>query len=155
VLVYDQGPVNFLTSVHGRVDFIQKQRNVYDRELKKYTIQEFLRYVIQDDYNQNMDGVDLQDQFRWYYRLDGKHMWRNQKWTWALYLFVINTRCVQVYIIHKMLVRVDQEKWDRSFDAKVASMLKPPTRGRAAREWVTLSEDQVENIKKEAHGLVV
>ena len=72
-----------------------------------------------DDYNLKMDGIDLQDQLRWYYRTDGKHMWRSQRWTWAMYRWVINTRVVQAYLLHVLLTKKAQELWDAELSAKI------------------------------------
>ena len=59
-----------------------------------------------------MEGVDLQDQLRWYYRLDGKKMWRARKWTWSMFMWVVNTAIVQAYLCHVMLVRAKRTVFD-------------------------------------------
>ena len=99
------------------------------------TRRQYRRLVLIDDYNHFMDGVDLQDQLRWYYRPDGKRMWRSQvkcrapttrtihahaprtqKWTWAVFLFVLNTAVVQAYITHTMILRDGIAHWDIQFN---------------------------------------
>ena len=60
-----------------------------------------------------MDGVDLHDQLRWYYRFDGKKMWRSRKCTWSMFMWVLVTAVVQGYICHLMLVRKARVKFDK------------------------------------------
>ena len=57
---------------------------------------------------------------RWYYRPDGKHMWRAKKWTISVYRFVINTAAVQGYITHLMLVRLARAEFDLMFEVWLA-----------------------------------
>jgi hypothetical protein len=75
----------------------------------------FIRLMVIHKYNKLMGGVDLQDRFRWYYRANGKHVWRARKWTLAFLTWVIDTRATQAYLMHKILATEAQEKWDNAF----------------------------------------
>ena len=91
---YDSKPVRMSTTIHPTPALREKVRRVYKDGVRTFI--KYLRLGAIDDYNKNMDGVDLQDQLRWYYRPDGKRTWHWRKWPWAVYSFVINTRVVQV-----------------------------------------------------------
>jgi len=119
---YDDKPFNMLSTAHSSVVFMMKKRKVWDYEQKCYTEIEYFRLVIVDEYNHLMDGVDLQDQLRWYYRPDGKRMWRWKRWTWAVYSWVVNTRCVNGYILHKMLVKKALVAWDAYIVDEIARL---------------------------------
>ena len=95
-----------MSTYHTKIEFNSKTRKVWDKATADYKEVEFFRLEMIDDYNHKMDGIDLQDQLRWYYRPDGKHMWRSQRWTWAMYRWVINTRVVQAYLLHVLLTKM-------------------------------------------------
>jgi len=112
--------VTLLTTAYHQVVFIEKKRKVWSHSLHAYEWISYFRLVMIDDYNHFMDGVDLQDQLRWYYRIDGKRMWRWRRWTWAVYRWLIDTRCVNAHILHTLLVKKDLTKWTDIFDSETA-----------------------------------
>jgi hypothetical protein len=57
-------------------DWVMKERRWFSGQVESR--RPYRRLALIDMYNHNMDGVDLQDQLRWYYRFDGKRMWRSQ-----------------------------------------------------------------------------
>ena len=97
-----------------------------------------------------MDGIDLQDQLRWYYRTDGKHMWRSQRWTWAMYRWVINTSVVQAYLLHVLLTKKAQKLWDAELSAKIDKEMKGPASKRRRELWTQPSRKEAEKVAKEA-----
>lgn len=50
------------------------------------------------------------------------------KWTWSLYKLIIGTRHTQAYCIHEELVRINQEKWDAKYEARVKEVMQPRQR---------------------------
>ena len=103
---YDSKPFQMMSTAHNQVGFTLKKRKVWDYEVKMYKEIEYFRLVIVDEYNHRMDGVDLQDQLRWYYRVDGKRMWRWRKWKCSiqrlckalLILNFVTDRIFEIYI---------------------------------------------------------
>ena len=92
-------------------DLVEMERKWYQRG--EVSIRKYKRLLLVHLYNKYMDGVDVQDQLRWYYRFDGKKMWRTRKWTWSMFLWVLSTAVVQAYITHLVLVRKDRVEFDR------------------------------------------
>ena len=104
ICVHDTKPVMFLSTAIDAVSLQQRKRKIMEKIDGAYTGRKvhhtYLLLSLISEYNLFMGGVDLQDRLRWYYRVNGKHMWRINKWTWALYLWVIETRCVNAFIAH-------------------------------------------------------
>ncbi len=123
VCVYDSKPVKIFSSSSDGVSMINKIRKIAEkRDDGTYTGNfvdlAYIRLSLIDEYNFYMGGVDLQDRLRWYYRVNGKHMWRSRKWTWTLYLWVIETRCVNAWIAYKLLVDEDIAEYNGWIDAR-------------------------------------
>ena len=76
VSVYDTKPVHLLTMVSDCVEWSVKRKKVWSEKEKKKTFVEFLRLNMIDDYNHNMNSVDVADQLRDVYRPD--HWMRNR-----------------------------------------------------------------------------
>ena len=117
ICVHDTKPVMFLSTAIDAVSLQQRKRKIMEKIDGAYTGRKvhhtYLLLSLISEYNLFMGGVDLQDRLRWYYRVNGKHMWRINKWTWALYLWVIETRCVNAFIAHKILVNEDMEEYEK------------------------------------------
>ena len=139
-----------MSTYHTKIEFNSKTRKVWDKATAAYKEVEFFRLEMIDDYNHKMDGIDLQDQLRWYYRTDGKHMWRSQRWTWAMYRWVINTRVVQAYLLHVLLTKKAQELWDAELSAKIDKEMKGPASKRRRELWTQRSRKEAEKVAKEA-----
>ena len=96
--VFDQKPVYFLSTTMKNITWLSMQKKVYDPNLKKLEKLTFLRTNAQDDYNNNMNGVDIADQFRGHYRKD---KWcRNNKWWMALWYWGygnVNNNALRTY----------------------------------------------------------
>jgi len=96
--VFDQKPVYFLSTTMKNITWLSMQKKVYDPNLKKLEKLTFLRTNAQDDYNNNMNGVDIADQFRGHYRMD---KWcRNNKWWMALWYWGygnVNNNALRTY----------------------------------------------------------
>jgi hypothetical protein len=59
-----------------------------------------------DDYNNNMNNVDLADQLRNCYRFN--HWLRNRKWWWAIYLWALGVAATNAYVMYEKMY--EQEK---------------------------------------------
>ena len=99
-----------MSTAHTDSDWIVKERRWFSNGQE--SLRPFRRLHLIHLYNQFMDGVDLQDQLRWYYRFCGKRMWRNLKWTWSIFMWVLNTAIVQAYISHVILFRDAVSQWE-------------------------------------------
>ena len=81
--IYNQKPVNFLTTGAGSIEWVEKERPVYNVESGKVEGMKFLCLNINDDYNNYMNLVDIADQLWEVYKLN---RWlRNRKWWWSIF----------------------------------------------------------------------
>ena len=103
VSCYDQKPVYYLTTMAECIEWIIKNKKVFSAALKKMITVNFLRLNILDEYNFNMNSVDIADQLRNYLRLD-KNI-RNWKWWWALFFWGMGVTSVNSYVLYKMFHR--------------------------------------------------
>ena len=113
ISVYDNKPVHIMTTKERDSSMQEYSRRWFEND--KESVRTYQRLLLIHLYNQFMDGVDLQDQLRWYYRFDGKKMWRSRKWTWSLFMWVLATSVVQGYICHLMLVRKARVAFDKKW----------------------------------------
>jgi len=144
VCVYDQKPIMMLSTASDGVTVRDKVRKIAQKIEGKYTGElidhPYFKLCLIDEYNKFMGGVDLQDRLRWYYRVDGKHTWRNRKWTWALYLWVIETRCTNAYIAYKILLGEMIEDYNAKFTEEF-QRLQSKEKNRRLRNGETRRED--------------
>jgi hypothetical protein len=72
--------------VSQSVEWLMKKRKVYDRMSNSMKMVGYLRLNVIDDYNNNMNNVDIApDQLRGQYRPD---FWmRHKKWWWAVFIW--------------------------------------------------------------------
>ncbi len=97
--VYDQKPVHFLSMACKDVKWIVKERSVWDPQLKNTVKIKFLRLNINDEYNNEMNDVDISDQLRTVYRFD---RWiRITKWWWAFFYWGLGTLMVNAYVSYR------------------------------------------------------
>ena len=99
VSVYDQKGVHFLSTCATKIEWIEKERQTWDRETSCLRLGRFLRLCINDDYNNKMNNVDIADQLRAYYRPD--RWMRKQKWWWAMFFWGHGTLLVNVFVSYK------------------------------------------------------
>eukprot|EP00854_Cymbomonas_tetramitiformis_P023941 gene23941-29050_t len=100
VSIYDSKPVHFLSTIHSKVSLIEKYRKVWDNVQKAKKEVQYTRLNVINDYNFNMNGVDIADQLRGNYRFDGPWM-RQRKWWWALFLWATGVATVNAYLLYK------------------------------------------------------
>ena len=148
VSIYDAKPFNMMTPALDALSRTAKQRKVWNPPSREFVWKSFLRWSILDLYNNFVDGVNLQDQLRWYYRLDSKRMQRQRRWMWAVFLFVINTRVVNAWLMHTMIVEAAAKKWDEALVELTRKLRRWPRRhGRTP--WVQPSLEAVTQMAKE------
>lgn len=97
--VYDQKGVHFLSTCVQRIHWIEKFREVFDKTTQRKRMGKFLRLAINDDYNLNMNNVDIADQLRGSYRPD--RWMRKQKWWWSMFFWGHGTLLVNAFIAYK------------------------------------------------------
>ena len=62
--VYDTKPVHMMSTVAEMVEWIEKKRSVCSAEAGTKVSISYLRLNLIDDYNNNMNNIDLADQLR-------------------------------------------------------------------------------------------
>ena len=83
--LYDSKPFYMMTMACEKVEWKLKSRKLWDKELVRMVSKPFYRLNIVDDYNNNMNNVDLADQLRGSYRFD--HWMRKRKWWWSMFFW--------------------------------------------------------------------
>jgi hypothetical protein len=109
VSTYDTKPVHILSTVAESVEWIAKERKVWDANKKKKSLIKFLRLNVIEDYNMNMNSTDIADQLRGVYRPD--HWMRHRKWWWAYFIWAIGVAGVNAYKIYDVLY--DEQKKEK------------------------------------------
>ena len=110
--VYDTKPVHYLSMITEKVEWIKKEKDVYNIETQQTEKMEFLRLNQIDTYNYGMGGVDIADQLRVFYRLD--HWMRNKKWWWSILFWSLGVTLTNSYVIYQTMCDKDGvEKKDR------------------------------------------
>ena len=96
--VYDTKPVHFISTSASLLKWVKKKRKVYDSNLGRMVEIEFLRTELQNDYNNNMNDVDISDQLRKVYCFN---RWlRNRKWWWVLFMWGLGVILVNSYVAY-------------------------------------------------------
>jgi hypothetical protein len=101
VCVYDNKPVHLLSTVAESVEWIVKKRKVFQREANQMKMMGYLRLNVIDDYNSNMNQVDIADQLRGQYRPD--RWMRHKKWWWSIFIWGIGVAGVNAYKIYEFM----------------------------------------------------
>eukprot|EP01043_Picozoa_sp_COSAG02_P009074 COSAG02_NODE_302_length_25234_cov_43.365307_14_plen_804_part_00 len=97
--VYDTKPVHFVSSVVDKIEWLTKERKVYDKDSQEYKEIEYLRLNLIEWYNAGMGGVDIADQLRNQYRPD--HWMRKRKWWWAIYMWALGVVNTNAFLLYK------------------------------------------------------
>ena len=95
----DQKVFYMLSMTAEKVDWVEKQKEIFSHAKKKVIDHSFLRWSISDDYNQEMNDNDIADQLRLIYRC--LRFQRNTKWWWAEFLYVWEVSIVNSYLLMK------------------------------------------------------
>ena len=95
--VYDTKPVNILTMACANLEWVEKQKKVWDKNAGATISMKFLRPGVINDYNNGMNNVDQADQLRGSYRID--RWMRKRKWWWAMWMWGVQVLLVNAYIL--------------------------------------------------------
>jgi hypothetical protein len=108
VSVYDTKPVHILSTAAECVEWIVKEKEVWSNRIKKKAMMKYLRLIIIEDYNMNMNLTNIADQLRGSYWPD---QWmRQRKWWWAFFIWSIGVAGVNAYKIYEVLYDKDNAK---------------------------------------------
>lgn len=100
VSIYDTKPVYLLSNACERVEWVSKEKKVFDSNQNKMFPLKFHRLNVIDFYNFNMGNVDQADQLRNHYRIDSS--WhRNRKWWWAVWWWGVQVLLTNSYVAYK------------------------------------------------------
>ena len=107
--LYDTKPVYIVSTSCEKVEWIKKERKLYHSELGKKVTVPFFRLNLIDDYNMNMNNVDLADQLRLQYRIHT--IWtRNRKWWWSIFFWSFETLLTNCYLVYKKFFLMHNRK---------------------------------------------
>jgi len=129
--VYDTKPVHFMSMAAELIQWVRKQRLVFNPDTGSMETMRFLRLNINNDYNFGMGGVDIADQLRNYYRMD--HWLRMTKWWWSIFLWGMGVQMVNAYILyveHCTIYGLDKKEILSQFEfrKKIALAMIAPTK---------------------------
>jgi hypothetical protein len=99
--VYDIKPVHVLSMALECVEWNVKQKKVWCEKEKKKAFVKFLCLNMIDEYNHQMNSVDMGDQLRGVYHPD--HWMRMRKWWWAIWLWGLGVARTNAYKIYKVM----------------------------------------------------
>jgi len=97
--VYDQKPVNFVTSACTNLLWKEKSKKVWDSDAVMNVAMKFLRPEVTDQYNHGMNNVDQADQLRGSYRFD--RWMRKRKWWWSIWMWGVQVLLTNAYVMYK------------------------------------------------------
>ena len=132
VSVYDTKPVHFLTTIVEEIQWVSKTKKVWCDAEKRMEKLEFLRLNVNNDYNKDMNAVDIADQLRGNYRFD--HWFRNYKWWWSIFLWGFGVLMVNAYKSYTSLM-------DQPNVPKSERLTHYEFRLHVARAWIDLNGD--------------
>ena len=99
--VYDTKPVHYLSMVSQSIEWIVKEKSVFNVDTNEVETLKFLRLNQINKYNLEMGGVDIADQLRGVYRID---RWvRNRKWWWSILFWSIGVSLTNAYKLYLRL----------------------------------------------------
>jgi hypothetical protein len=114
VSVYDTKPVHFISMASECIEWITKSRRMWNKAVQALVSVEFLRLNINDDYNREMNDVDISDHLRTIYEFD--HWLRNRKWWWAIFLYAMGVLLTNAYLVYCSSGRTPEEDEDDDDD---------------------------------------
>ncbi|CAB9519576.1 unknown protein [Seminavis robusta] len=100
--VYDTKPVHFLSMIAPSIQWVKKERQVYNVDSGRVEKMGFLRLNINDDYNNDMGHVDVSDQLRNSYRFD--HWLQQWKWWWSIWNWAFGVFLVNAFVVYNQVM---------------------------------------------------
>ena len=128
VSVYDSKPVNMMSSIHTKVEMLDKTRLIWDAAAQARVPITFKRLNVVDDYNFGMNSVDLADKARMLYRPDTYLRFR--KWWWSIFVWLIGLVALNAYVLYAAKTRAQglNPCTHKEFRARLAEQLCNPAR---------------------------
>jgi hypothetical protein len=110
-LVYDTKPVHVLPIASKCVEWNVKQKKVWCEKEKKKAFVKFLHLNMIDEYNHQMNLVDMADQLWGVYRPD--HWMQMKKWCWAIWLWGLGVARTNGYKIYEVMydAKLKKHRW--------------------------------------------
>ena len=96
---YDSKPFYMLSNSCEKVQWVEKERKIWRKDTQTLVTTKFYRLNIIDDYNNNMNNVDVADQLRGAYRFD--RFVRLTKWWWSMYFWCFQMLLTNSYVLYK------------------------------------------------------
>ncbi|KAK3238376.1 hypothetical protein CYMTET_51605 [Cymbomonas tetramitiformis] len=135
--IYDSKPVHLMSTHHSAIKVIPKTRKVWDAKESRCNDLAYTRLNAIDDYNHHMNGVDICDQLRNQYRMDGA--WnRERKWWFPIFKWAVETACSNAFKCYKKIGEREQSTEllsHRSFLSLIAQRLCGADQALALREF--------------------
>ena len=89
--------MNLLTNSISLMQWIRVKK-IFMIPGKKIVAHQFLRTNLQNDYNHNINDVDMADHLRNHYQFD--YWLSNRRWWWALWMRGMGVMSVNVYLLY-------------------------------------------------------
>lgn len=96
---YDSKPFYMLSNACESIEWIRKNRSIWRKDEQRMVNTTFLRLNIINEYNINMNNVDIADQLRGSYRFD-KFICKT-KWWWSMYFWCLQMLMTNAYVLYK------------------------------------------------------
>jgi uncharacterized membrane protein YgcG len=108
--IIDKGakPTTFMGTVWDKVGMVALEKEVFNPQVGEKVAINVARSNVQHSYNHHMNGVDVADQYREEYRMDGKHV-RHRKWWMPVFLFLFGTCLSNGFLIYKWVCGRDKK----------------------------------------------
>ena len=108
VSVFDNAPVHMLDTIHTSAGIITIYKPRWDAATKKKVKLPLRILQVIDDYNHNMDYVDIRDHLSHEYNFDGG-FWRDRKWWMPIFKELFKSSCDQGYVSYKRVCEMEEE----------------------------------------------
>ena len=99
ILYYDSKPIYFLSTVLQNVKWNMLTKRVFNKGLHKMCNMLFLRPNFADDYNNDMDHVDITDHLGKTYQMGRCLLQR--KWWWPMFMWAFDRILLNSYVLYK------------------------------------------------------
>lgn len=133
VSIFDKKGFQMIDTIHNAVVSETKLRKTFDPATRRVTRKEVELTNTQNLYNSIMGYVDLNDLLAWQYRVNA---FREVKFWWCVYLWVVRKRVDQAYCIYTLLVRQKA----RELDGRIAQATASDRLSEAAKAGLLLEK---------------
>ena len=106
--LYDSKPFYMMSNACEEIKWEKKTREVYHKGENRMVTLPFYRLNVVDEYNNNMNNVDVADQVRGNYRFD-KWM-RKRKWWWSMFWWSFQMCLTNAYVLYKKYMKMHDIK---------------------------------------------